>query len=149
MINLYRNMANLRCRGQGLVETLIVILFVSISAVTLLSLGHYLSYSTNITQQQMDANLLAIKKIETLRDFQVLNTQAGYTSYQEIAGSSESATVGNTTYTLIWTVTSNTNPTYKIINLTVSWTDRNGVSRSIQLITEVAGIDPGSSGSFM
>lgn len=136
-------------QGQGLVETLLVILFISISVVTLVSFEHYLSYSTNLTQEQQDANTLAVKEIEILRDFQVLNNQTGYTSYQGIASGSGSATVGNTSYTLTWTVTANTSPTYKTINVTVSWTDRFGGSRSIQLVTDVAGVDPGIPGSFM
>jgi len=136
-------------QGQGLVESLIVILFISISVVTLLSFEHYLSFSTNLTQQQQDANILAIKEIETLRDFQVLNNLTGYSSYQGIVSGTGTATIGNTSYTLTWTVTANTSPTYKIINVTVSWTDRFGGSRSVELVTEAAGVDPSIPGSFM
>lgn len=136
-------------QGQGLVESLIVMLFISISVVVLISFGHYLSYSTSLTQQQTDANTLAVNETENLRDFQVINNLTGYTSYQGIASGSGNATVGNTSYSLSWTVTANTSPTYKTIDVTVSWTDRFGVSQSVRLISNVAGVDPGAAGSFM
>jgi hypothetical protein len=135
--------------GQGLVESLLVVLLISISVVVLVNFQHYVSYSTNLTQQQIDANTLAVKEIETLYDFQVLTATSGYIAYSSIVSSTGTATVGNTTYTITWTVTPFTNPTYKTLNVTVSWTDRTGTARSIQLVSNVAGLDPGLSGSFM
>ncbi len=136
--------------GQGIVESLLVVLFISISVLVLVNFQHYLSYSTNLTQQQVDANTLAIQEIETLYDFQVISPTATYIDYTSIAnGSNPSATVGNTTYTVSWTITTNPSPAYKTINVNVSWTDRTGTSRSIQLVSIVAGLDPGLAGSFM
>jgi len=135
--------------GQGLVESLLVVLFISISVLVLVSFQHYLSYSTNFTQQQIDANALAVQETESLRDFQVINTTPNYTAYSNIANGTGTATVGNTTYSLTWTVAKNTDPTYTTIDVTVSWTDRVGTSQSVRLITKVAGLDPGSSGTFM
>jgi Tfp pilus assembly protein PilV len=118
------------------------VLLISISIAAIVRFQHYLSYSTNSTQQQTDANILAVKQIETLRDFKVLNTTAGYAAYQDIASGTSNATVGNTTYTINWTVTANTNPTYKTIDTTVTWTDRFSTSQTVRLISRVAGLDP-------
>jgi len=134
--------------GVGLIETLLIILFVSISIVALIKFQNYLSYSTNTTQQQFDATILANKQIETLRDFQVLNTTAGYTAYADIASGSTNTTVGNTAYTIAWTVTTNADPAYKTLDVTVTWTDRFNASKSVRLVSQVAGVDPASSAAL-
>lgn len=128
--------------GFGLVEVLLVILFVSIAAVSLMKYQQYLSYITDNAKQQSDASILASKQMENLRDFQVLTTTAGYTAYANIASGSSSATVGNTAYAIAWTVTTNASPAYKTINVTVSWTNRFNNAQSIQLSSQVAGVDP-------
>jgi len=134
--------------GIGLIETLLIVLFVSIAVVSLLNFQHYLSYSTNNNQQQFDANILAINEIETLRDFQVLPVTAGYTAYASIASGSTNSTVGNTAYSIVWTVTTNASPSYKTIDVTVSWTDRYNNSRSVRLTSQVAGVDPSTSAAI-
>lgn len=131
--------------GVGLIETLLIILLVSISVVALIKFQHYLTYNTNNAQQQFDATILANQQIETLRDFHVMSTTTGYKAYSEIVSSSGSATVGNTAYTITWTVTTNTSPAYKTIDVTVSWTDRFNTTQSVRLISQVAGVDPASS----
>src|SRR5688572_35754 len=135
-------------QGQGLIETLTILLFISVSVVALLQFQHYLSYSTSVTKQQSDAAIVATSQVETLRDFSVLTTQAGYAAYQDIVSGTGNTVVNNTTYTMNWTVTTNTDPDYKTIDVTVSWTDRRNVAQSVRLITQVAGIDPSLSAGF-
>lgn len=134
--------------GVGLIETLLIVLFVSVSIIALVNFQHYLSFSSNQAQQQFDATIIANQQLETLRDFQVLNTTAGYKAYADIASGSSTKTVGNTLFNLAWTVTTNTNPNYKTIDITVSWTDRFSTSRSVRLVTQVAGIDPASAATI-
>lgn len=129
-------------RGIGLLETLLIVIFVSIGIVGIMKYQHNLTYSTNTTQQQANATLVALNKIEQLRDFTTLNTTAGYTAYSDIATGTSTQTVGNTSYSLSWTITSNASPSYKTIDITVSWTDRAGGSQSIRLVTRIAGVDP-------
>lgn len=137
------------CRGQGLIEMLLVVLFTSLTVIEIIKFQNYLAYSTNATQQQNDANILAVKQLEMLRDFDVLAVQGSYSSYAGIASGSSNATVGNTTYAIVWTVTTTAAPSYKNLNVTVSWTDRFNASQSVGLITNVAGIDPSSPATFM
>lgn len=138
-----------KTRGLTLVEMMITLLLIGISVIALVRLQNYLAYTTSVTQQKGDALVLAIQKQESLRDFQVLNNQNGYTSYQSIASGSSTSAGATTTYTTAWTVTSNANPTYKTIDITVSWTDRYNGSQSIRLVTKVAGIDPANSAAVM
>ena len=63
-------------------------------------------------------------------------------SYESISTGSSAATVYGTPYTINWTVTSNTFPTYKLINVSVSWTDRTGGAQSVQVSSNIAGIEP-------
>jgi Tfp pilus assembly protein PilV len=135
--------------GQTLIEALIAVLFIAGAAIAIIRLQSYLSYNNSVAQQKGDAVILAISKIEELRNFQVLNNTSGYTSYQSIATGTSTTTIANTNYTLTWTVTPNTSPTYKNLNVLVSWTDRTGTAQSIRQISIVAGIDPQNSSAIM
>jgi Tfp pilus assembly protein PilE len=135
--------------GQGLIETLMIAVLLGFSALAFISFQSYLAYSTEVTHQAAEANLIAKANLETLRYFSVINTTSGYNAYQSIATSSQLTTVDNTTYTLSSTVTTTATPAYKNIQLTVSWTDRRGNAQTVVLVTNIAGLDPGSAGSFM
>jgi Tfp pilus assembly protein PilV len=138
-----------RQQGQGLIEILMTVLFIGIGVVALIKLQNYLSNSNDLAYQRSDAVRIATRQVEILRDFQVINNTSGYTSYQGIATGSTTVTGANTTYTVSWTVTSYTNPTYKVINITVSWTDRYNEAQSVNMVASVAGIDPSSSATIM
>ncbi len=130
-------------KGQGLIETIIALVIISVGAITLIKFERQVSYYHNLAQQQSEATILATSKIESMRSFGVLNNTSGYTSYQSIATGTSTSNGINTTYTLSWSVaTSTTNPTYKSVNITVSWLDRYGSSQSIQLSTAILGLDP-------
>lgn len=141
--------ASNREKGQTLIETLITVLFIAVSVIALIRFQAYLAYDNTLTQQKTEATLIGLKKMEQLSDYQVINTTTGYTAYQDIVSGSNTITGVNTTYTLTWTVTSFTNPTYKTIDLVVGWTDKNNVSQSIRLVTNTAAIDPANSASIM
>lgn len=135
--------------GQSLIEVMLTVLVVCVGVIALIRFQNYLAYDNTSSQQRSDAMLIAVKQIEILRDFQVVNNTTGYTSYQGIASGSSSVTGTNTAYTVNWTVTTFTDPDYKTINVTVSWTDRYNVSQSATLVSNVAGIDPSSSSTIM
>lgn len=135
--------------GQTLIEALITVLFIAIGVIALVRFQNYLAYDNSITQQRADATILAMSRIETLKEFQVLNTTVGYTAYQDITSGSSTVSGVNTTYTVNWVVTSYTNPTYKTIDVTVSWIDRYGNTQSIRLVSDVAGIEPSTSAAII
>lgn len=129
-------------RGQTLIESLMALLFIGISVVALIRFQNYLAYDNSLSQQYGTATMLALSEIESLRDFQVLNTTAGYTAYQDIVSRSSTFSGTTASYTITSTVSAFTNPTYKAIDVTVSWNDRYGTARSVRQITDVAGIEP-------
>lgn len=130
-------------KGQGLIETVITLLIISGGVVALIQFEHNLTFGNTLSQQQAEAAILATGKIEALRNFGVINNTAGYNSYQSIATGTSTSNGSNATYTLNWTVTtSTTTPTYKTVDLTVSWTDINGGAQSIRLTTNIVGLDP-------
>lgn len=130
-------------KGQGLIESIIALLIISGGVVALIQFEHNLSYGNTLSQQQAEATILATSKIESMRNFGVINNTSGYTSYQSIAAGTSTSNGLNTTYTLTWTVTTSaTTPTYKTVDLTTSWTDINGGAQSIELTTIITGIDP-------
>ena len=135
--------------GQTLIEVLITLVFISIAVVSLIKFQNYLSYDNSLSQQKGNATIIAQSKLDSLSDFQVYNDTSGYTSYQSITSGSSTVSGTSTTYNLSWTVTSNTNPTYKTIDVTVSWTDRRGATQSVRLVRRVAGIEPSKSGAVM
>jgi Tfp pilus assembly protein PilV len=136
-------------KGQGLIETMVALFFIAFSLVALIRFQGYLAYNNSVTQQQADAVSLATKQIETLRDFHTIVTTTGYTAYNDIASGSSTYSGINTTYTIAWTVTAFTNPTYKRISVTVSWTDRRNQAQSVTLINNVAGVNPSYSAAVM
>lgn len=142
-----RNM--LKQTGQTLVEVLVTVLIIAFGVIALVRFQNYLSYENSLTQQRADATTIAQSRIETLRDYQVLNDTTGYTSYESIASGTASVTGTSTTYTVTWTVTTNTDPDYKDVSVVVSWTDRYGSSQSVTLTSRIAGLDPANSAAIM
>lgn len=134
--------------GAGLVETLMVVVFISISIVALAQFQHYLVSSTHNTQQENDALILGSKQIETLRDYTVLTTTTNYVAYSNISSGTGTAAVSGTTFTLTWTITTSASPADKVINVAVSWTDRTNVARSITLTSIVSQLDPSGSANL-
>jgi Tfp pilus assembly protein PilV len=139
---------NSRLGGQSLIEVMLTLLIIAVGTIALIRFQNYLSYTTSVAQQRTDATLLAISTIESKRDFHVLNTMTGYTSYQSITSGSSTTSGPSATYTITWAVTVYTNPTYKTITVTVSWLDRRGITQTIQQITNIAGIDPQNSAAI-
>lgn len=137
-------------KGQGLIETIIALLIISGGVVALIQFEHNLSYSNSFSQQQAEATILATNTIEALRNFAVINNTSGYNSYQSIASGTSTSNGANATYSLNWTVTtSTTSPTYKTVDLTVSWNDLNGATQSIELTTLILGIDPATQANVL
>jgi len=135
--------------GQTLIEVLVTVLIIAVGVIALIRFQGYLAYQSSLTQQYADAEILAISKIESLRDFEVRTTTSGYNAYSDITSGSQNSTVGNTTYTISWVVTDNTSPDYKVLNVTVSWTDIRSASQSVNIITRIAGLEPYHSASVM
>jgi hypothetical protein len=130
-------------KGQGLMETIVTVLIVSITIIALMHFQTRLSYTHIVTQQQNEASTLASSKLDTLRDFSILGDYDKILSGQEIVQGS------TTTYTVTWTVTTHRNYTYKSIDLSVTWKDIRGQIQKLDLSTAIAGLNPPDSAFVM
>jgi Tfp pilus assembly protein PilV len=135
--------------GQGLIEILIVCIIVVICTVSLAIFQASLSYKDSLALQRSDATVLALSQLESLRDFQVLNTTSPYAAYSDIASGSSTSNGVNATYTITWTVTTVASPSYKVLDVSVTWNDLRGVGQVIRLTTNVAGVEPVFSATVM
>jgi Tfp pilus assembly protein PilV len=136
-------------RGQGLIEILIVACVIVICCISLMEFQATLSYRDSLALQRSDALVLAEHQIESLRDFDVLTTQAPYAAYSDIASGTSTSVGVNTTYSLSWTVTTTATPSYKTIDVTVTWNDLRNTSQSVRLTTRLAGLQPVFSATVM
>lgn len=132
--------------GQGLIEVMMTLLVIAGCVIALLRFQNYLAYSSNLANQQATASQLANSRMETLRDYSALT---GSNSYANIASGNSTSTISNASYTTTWTVTSFANPTYKNIDITVTWTDQYGGAQSKLLSGRVSSIDPSYSATVM
>jgi Tfp pilus assembly protein PilV len=136
-------------KGQGLIESLIAMLIIFGTVVALMSFQATLVYNDNVSAQTTDATILAMNQLEKLRDFQVLAVQSPYAAYASITSGTTTSTGANTVFTITWTVTNFTNPTYANIAVVVTWTDRRAIAHTLTVVSKVAGIDPTYSSSVM
>ena len=135
--------------GIGLIEILVTVLILTFGLVALARFQIVWTAQTDASKQQAEAVSLAQKKIEELRNFTVLDTTAGQSAYADIASGSETSSGKNAQYTLAWTATESTDPSYKTISMVASWPDRHGVTQSINLSSIIGRVDPATGGMTM
>jgi len=136
-------------KGASLIEVLIALLILATGIVALVKFQGSLLQSRTLVNQRSVAVQLAESKLEELRHFSVIATTPGYTAYEDIASGTSSIAGVSAIYTMTWTVTENTNPSYKSITVTVTWTDPTGGAQSVTLNTIVGSVDPALSGTIM
>jgi Tfp pilus assembly protein PilV len=132
-------------QGQGLLEVLISLILIAFGILSLIKFQTQLSLNQDVIRQQGEANSLATTEIETLSNY---TTLAGYNSIA--SGSLVNSTISaNTSYTVTWTITSFTNPTYNKIDVNVTWTDHAGNARNVRQDAIIAWLDPAESAGVM
>lgn len=135
--------------GVTIIEVLIALFILAAGLVALLKFQSNLLQNRGLVSQRSEAVSLAENKLEDLRHYVTINTTAGVKAYDDIAGGSSSFSGTSTSYTLTWTVAESTDPPYKAITITVTWTDAAGGSQSVTLDTIVGKVDPAMSGTIM
>lgn len=151
--------------GFGLIEVLITVLVISAGLLAYVSLQRSVFREANLASAQVAATELALSKLEDLRGFSALNTTTGQFAYQDIAanagGGLASGTVvlENLTLSRSWTVTNywytdvnlapvtaapagNPLPSFKLVTVTIAWTDHNGSAQTLSLPSIIAATDP-------
>lgn len=137
--------------GTGLIEVLVAILVLAVGMLGMSKLNALLIRDGGTANNRALAVSLAQEKLDDLRGFKWINAAASYGEdcgagifcYSEIAtnaggyenGSGAlrfptgSVTVGNTSFDRTWTVVNN--PRFKLVKVTVNWTDQNGDATAI------------------
>jgi type IV pilus modification protein PilV len=133
-------------QGITLIELLITLMVLTIGIAALIKFQGSYFYYYDVSKQRAEALVIAKKKMESLRAYEVIPTTASKVAYNDIVSGSSSSTGSNASYTTTWTVTTNTDPDYKTVNMVVSWTDRRGVSQNATLTSIISKTDPATNG---
>lgn len=126
-------------RGIAMVEALVVVLILGLSALSLSGVQSLLWLNGETARQREHALMVATQQLEAVR------AQAR-SAYEQIASTSQISAktdaVG-TTYLLTQVVAAGEYAPYKVVNVVVSWNDRSGRSQDVVLATLVSRPTPG------
>ena len=120
-----------KLRGFTIIELMVTLVILGGGVGALTYLNSRLGDTTAFSAAQQDAVASANNKIDAWRA--VL-----YDSISTVSDGTDSTTIGNTSFTRTWNIAEFTSPSYKVIDVTVSWTDSSGNSHSVKLATAVA-----------
>lgn len=128
-------------QGFTLIEALIAALIMGVGALSFSNLHTRLAHSSSLSKQNDRAQIIAQQKIEQLRNYSSL------TNFDAIASGNDTITAENTSFNRNWTVTNNSAPDYKTVQVTVSWQTTEGTNESLTLDSSIARHDPKDSGT--
>lgn len=129
-------------KGATLLEVLITVIILAIGLLGLAKFQGTISYREALATQYAEAANLAEQDIESLRDYEVINTTTGKKAYNDIASTTLTYTGMNAIYTIQRVVNTFTNPNYKRVDETVTWTDRTSSTNTVKMSSIIAQIDP-------
>ena len=113
--------------GFTLVEVLIAVVVVSIGALALGSLQVALSRHADAARQRTEATQLAISRLEELRGFEQVLTEAGKQAYADFrSGSDHPLLDSNTHFERQWQIQGTAGELYRRVDVQVTWADRSG-----------------------
>ncbi|MFB1490675.1 MULTISPECIES: prepilin-type N-terminal cleavage/methylation domain-containing protein [unclassified Thiocapsa] len=134
-----------RSRGFSLIEAMIAFLIIGIGFLGVSKLQLFVSGGSGSSQQRTQALHMAQDKIECFRAW----PSSCVASYNDIASSSSAEDIApagsGAVFHRSWTVTTNTNPTYKNLTVTVTWDNREGTgsgneTREVSLFTKISDV---------
>ena len=118
-------------KGFTVIELMVTLVILGGGVGALTYLSTRLSGATVFAAAEQDAVAAANSKIDTWRAMV-------YDSIPIVSDDTDTTSVANVTFTRTWNIAQFTSPTYKVIDVTVSWSDAGGDSHSIKLATAVA-----------
>jgi prepilin-type N-terminal cleavage/methylation domain-containing protein len=124
-------------KGFSIIEVLITLIILGGALTALAKFQVYSLRTIGLTKQTTEAVMVGQQKLDLLRGFTSL------TNYTAIATGEDTVTGNNATYTRSWTVSTNTTPAFKSIEMKVTWTDSDGTSNSVYINGVIPGMDPG------
>lgn len=142
MINMHHK------KGFSLVEAMIALVLVAAGVAVFVRFESVMLRDRQYIDQENEAVVVARNKINQLRGYSVIPTTSGQNAYDDIISGSSSVVKATTTYNLSWTVTTNTNPDYKTVRITVSWTDSRNQSKTVVFDTIIGKVNPADTGKI-
>ena len=136
-------------RGISLIEALVALAVVAFGMLGVAGMQSSLRFNADVAKQRSEAVRLAASVIEDARGFTAVNATPGKTSYGEIVDQAAGPVLmTNTTYTRRVTVANNADQNRKSVRAEVTWPDRNGVTQSVALVTQIHRIEPTIGGAL-
>jgi Tfp pilus assembly protein PilV len=140
-----------RSRGVSVIEAMVSLAVMAFGTLAVLGVHTGLRLSADIAKQRSEGVRIAQEEIEALRAYTDID------DYTNLVVSANAVPVQgyttNTTYTIDRTVTdaqtSLDAPHRKLLEVRVSWKDRNDVSQSVTLTTSLLGTPPELAGSLL
>lgn len=118
--------------GIGLIEVLVTTVVVGIGLLAVASLQGDLISGSRTNKTRAEAQALAHTKIEQLRDTIERTGTNGYTTLVVPSASDETIAGVTETFTRLWLVTDETNPTRKRVRVKVSWGDGSAANQVVE-----------------
>jgi Tfp pilus assembly protein PilV len=143
-----------RVHGTSLLEGLVALLVLALTAVGIAQLQGHLRLSAEVARQRTEAVRLAQQDIESLRAFGALAAGTGTTrSFEAIAGATRTVDAAGgyatpTRYTVTRTVDGAAMGGAKRVQVLVAWADRAGAPQQVALNTLIAAAEPSMSGAL-
>jgi prepilin-type N-terminal cleavage/methylation domain-containing protein len=128
--------------GFSIIEILVTLIILGGALNALAKFQVYSLRTIGLTKQTTEAVMVGQQKLDIFRGFSSL------TNYAAIATGEDGVTGNNATYTRSWTVSTNTVPAFKSIEMKVTWIDSDGTSNSIYINGVIPGMDPGDSANL-
>lgn len=142
-------------RGVSLIEALVALAIMAFGLLGVAAMQSALRSSADVSRQRAEAVRMAQQKIEQLRGFAVLaSAPTGQLDYEDVVSGSDAPApptgYENTTFARSWTVTAPASgePAFKVVSVSVSWTDRAGATDSITLASNIMRASPELSASM-
>lgn len=120
-----------RVKGFTIVELMITLVVMGAGIGALTYLNTRLANVITFSAAESEAIRLVNSKIDTYRAM-------NYDSISTATNDTDSVTRGNTSFSRTWSVAAFTNPTYKIVDVMVSWTDVDGEVHTVKAVTAIA-----------
>ena len=137
------NSTRTRRAGFVLIEALIALLLISVGLLAVSRLQVLSISGAGEAKQYSSAMAISQRKLEDLRNILLRSQFAIANGFENVTG----VAGDNATYRLDWTIAPNpvlATTEQIVLRLTTSWTDRNGVAKTIDLNSVIAWDDPGA-----
>lgn len=154
-------------RGFTLIEALIALLVMAFGILALVGMRTLLTRNADVSKQRTEAVRLAEEKIECLRAYTQMTSDATASATRNCMGAllardtwAGMATVAsdplnpltssfsNTSYTRNWTLGGATTDPMRPVSVTVAWTDRAGANQTYSLTSVISQSNPDDEGSL-